>query len=324
MFQQLCQAIETHRRFVVISHYRPDGDAIGSTLAMGMILQSMGKHVQLWNQDPVPARFAFLPNAGHILPVPSALPDGTDAFVCLDTGDLKRLGTDAMARFHEAPFTLNIDHHATNSRYADLNVVAGGEAACGYVLYQLIRELGLFLTRPMAEALYAAISTDTGSFQYAATTPDVMRATAELMETGINVGDLNRQLYQEKPLSTFTITRDVLNNMVVESDGMLSHYSLPAERRTSLGVGLDDTKDLVDIIRVLAGVKVAVIFEEMENGFIRVSLRSKDLQIDVSRIAAQFGGGGHSLASGIRMRGQLDYCREQVLDAIRIAIRCLS
>lgn len=325
MFNELRQAIETHKRFVVVSHYRPDGDAIGSTLAMGMLLRAMGKQVTLWNEDPVPVRYAFLPEADSIQPIPPALPEDIDAFICVDSGNLSRLGPAATARFKEAPFTINIDHHATNSLYADVNHVDGGCAACGLVLYYcFIREWGLPLTRPLAEVLYAAISTDTGSFQYPSTTPETMRIGAELLEAGVDVGDMNRRLYQEKPYSTFVVTRDVLNNMAVEENGMLSHYSMPAGRRAALGAGLDDTKDLVDIIRVLSGVKVAAIFEDMEDGVIRISLRSKDPRIDVSQVALQFGGGGHCLASGIRMKGTLESCREKVLDVIRTALRQLS
>lgn len=324
MYKELQHAIETHRRFAVVAHFRPDGDAIGSTLATGMLLRALGKEVVLWNEDPVPARFAFLPEADSIQPIPPALPEDVDALICVDSGNLSRLGAAATARFKEAPFTINIDHHATNSLYADVNHVEGECAACGLVLYHfIVRELGLPLTRPLAEVLYAAISTDTGSFQYPSTTPETMRIGAELLEAGVDVGDMNRRLYQEKPYSTLIVTRDVLNNMVLEEDGMLSHYSMPAGRRTALGAGLDDTKDLVDIIRVVAGVKVAAIFEDMEDGVIRVSLRSKDRRIDVSQIAAQFGGGGHCLASGIRMRGGLEVCRQQVLDAIRTALRRL-
>ncbi len=319
MFHSLCKAIESHNHFIIVSHMRPDGDAIGSTLALGLMLQGLGKKVQMWNADGVPQRFSFLHGADQVQPVPSALPEGVDAFVCVDSGNLNRIDDQAVKLFHEAPFTINIDHHATNSRYADLNVVDGDAAACGLVLYHFFRHIGTELTLPIAEALYVSISTDTGSFQYSSTTPAIMRIAADLLEKGIDAGRISRRVYHEMPLSAFTVKRDVLNRMVVDHDAAIVHYSLSAARKEELGLKLEDTKDLVDIIRVLQGTKTAAVFEEVGGGLIRVSLRSKDPQIDVSQIALQFGGGGHSLAAGIRMRGGLEECRGKVLDAIRAA-----
>ncbi len=324
MYTELCQAIHRCHNFVVISHFRPDGDAIGSTIALGLTLQALGKKVQLWNEDPCPARYTFLQGSELLQPVPPALPQEVDCFICVDTGDLKRVGDIGMARFNEATFTVNIDHHQTNTRYARLNVVKGGEAACGCMIAEIIEALGAPLTRPVAEALYTAISTDTGSFQYNSTTPQVMRTAAALMEAGVDVGDINRRIWQESPMSVYTMKREVLNNMVLEENGMLSHYSMPAGKKAELGVGMEDCKDLVDYIRIWEGVKAAVIFEDMENGMIRVSLRSKDPQIDVSAIAGEHGGGGHAMASGIRMRGTLEDCREKVLNSFRRELRKLS
>lgn len=324
MYQKLINAIRQNDNFAVISHFRPDGDAIGSTLAMGMLLQALGKNVQLWNVDPVPLRYAFLPGAQSILPLPPALPPDVQTLICVDTGDLKRLGDGAAEIFNKAQFTINIDHHHTNSRYAQLNLVVGEAAACGCIIFNLIRAAGVELTCPMAMALYAAISTDTGSFQYSSTTPEVMRMAADLIEAGVDVGDINRRIYQEIPATSFITQREVLNNMVVEEDGKIAHYSMPAGKKTELGVGMEDCKDLVDIIRVMQGVKVAAIFEDLEDGRIRVSLRSKDPAVDVSAIADMHGGGGHFMASGIRMRGPLNDAREKVLNSIRAVVRSLS
>jgi phosphoesterase RecJ-like protein len=185
------------------------------------------------------------------------------------------------------------------------------------VLFNILKSWGVKLTKAMADALYVGISTDTGSFQYGSTTPAVMHAAGELLAAGVDVADVNRRVYQEVPYTALLMQREVLNHMVVECGGMLAHYSMPAGRKAELGVGLEDTKDLVDVVRVLQGVKVAVIFEDLDDGRVRMSLRSKDPAISVAAIAAQFGGGGHAMAAGIRMRGPLEVCREQVLNAIR-------
>lgn len=319
--KDICNMLMQSKELAIISHFRPDGDAVGSTLALGLAMMGLGKRVYMWNEDAVPARYAFLEGANLVQRVPAELPEGVDAVVCVDAGDLKRVGDAATRLFHQAPLTLNIDHHETNTRYAAANLVEGEAAACGCVLFKLLRKMGVALTRPIAEALYVAISTDTGSFQFSSTTPEVMEMAAELIRAGVDVGEINRLVYQEVPQSSFTMQREVLNYMVVEEGGAISHYSMPAGRRAELGVSMEDTKDLVDIIRTLAGVKVAIIFEDLENGLIRMSLRSKEPRINVADIATQFGGGGHAMAAGIRMRGALEECREKVLQAIRAAVR---
>lgn len=324
MYKELTRTILNNSGFAIISHFRPDGDAIGSTLALGLLLRNLGKHVRMWNTDSVPQRYAFLSGANDISPLPDNMPRDVQVLICVDTGDIKRLGQDAVDLFNKAPFTVNIDHHHTNTRYAQLNVVEGGAAACGCLIYRLLCELDAELTRPIAEALYAAISTDTGSFQYSSTTAEVMRTVAALIEAGVNVGDINRRIYQEIPPTCFITQREVLNNMMIEESGTIAHYSMPAGRKAELGVGMEDTKDLVDIIRVMQGVKVAAIFEDLEDGRIRVSLRSKDPGVDVSAIAGEHGGGGHCMASGIRMAGPLEEAREKVLNSIRTAVRRLS
>lgn len=317
MYDELISLIGSKQHIGIISHFRPDGDAIGSTLALGLALRAMGKNVTLWNEDSVPARYAFLSGSELVQPLPESVPTELELLICVDTGDWKRLGDRAAALFAGFPCIADIDHHGTNSCYGHVNVVEGGASACGYVLYKILRAMGVPLTRDIAAALYVAINTDTGSFQYNSTTPDDMRAVAELMETGIDIADINRRIYQEKPLTELRVTAEVIANMVVEAEGQLSHYSMTCATKERMGLSLEDTKDLVDIIRVVSGVRVSVIFEELGDGRIRMSLRSKDPAFSVADIATRFGGGGHTMAAGIRMRGELEEVRERVLAAIR-------
>lgn len=317
MYEQLYSRIQQCSTIAVTSHFRPDGDAVGSTLALGLALQAMGKKVYLWNEDGVPARYAFLEGAELIEPLPQEVPADLEMLICVDTGDWKRLGDRTQVQLADFPLIVNIDHHGSNSRYGHMQVIEPETAACAFVLFKMLKAWGISLSKAMADALYVGISTDTGSFQYGSTTPEVMHAAAELLEAGVDVADVNRRVYQEVPYTSLLMQREVLNHMVVEADGMLAHYSMPAGRKAELAVSLEDTKDLVDVVRVLQGVRVAAIFEDLEDGRIRVSLRSKDPGISVAAIAEQFGGGGHAMASGIRMRGGLEHCREQVLEAIR-------
>lgn len=317
MYEQLYSRIQQCGTIGVTSHFRPDGDAIGSTLALGLALQSLGKKVYMWSEDGVPERYAFLEGTELIQPLPAQVPSDLEMLICVDSGDWKRLGDGTQTLFTGFPLIVNIDHHGSNTRYGHINIIEPETAACAFVLFNLLKEWGVPLSSAIANALYVGISTDTGSFQYGSTTPAVMHAAGELLAAGVNVAEVNRRVYQEVPYTGLLMQREVLNHMVVECEGRLAHYSMPAGRKAELGVTLEDCKDLVDVVRVLQGVKAAVIFEDLEDGRIRVSLRSKDPALNVAEIAALHGGGGHAMASGIRMRGALEVCREQVLETIR-------
>ncbi len=325
MFQNFIESLAAQKHIGVIAHFRPDGDALGSTIALGLALQSMGKQVTMYNEDPLPPLYRFLEGSELIQPVPDSCPEELDMLICLDNGSWKRLGDRAIACFAHTrelttrPLLANIDHHGSNELYGQINIVDSQAAATGCLIFDLLQLLNVKLTPAIANALYTAISTDTGSFQYGSTTPKVMRMAADLIEAGVDVHDINRRLYQEVALSTIKVNRDVLNHMVIEHNGELSHYSISPERMRELGVNKDDTKDTVEMIRGIEGVKVSIIFEDLEDGQgrCRMSLRSKDTRINVAQFAEQFGGGGHAMAAGIRMKGSLADCRERVLTAMR-------
>ncbi len=320
MYAELISQIDKHHDIAVMAHFRPDGDAIGSTLALGLALQAIGKKVRFFNEDVLPPRYAFLAGSEQFETLPETLCAEISMVICVDCGAWKRLGDHAIELLDPKTckaFIANIDHHGSNEMYGQINIVQAHQAATGCMIVELIDALGVTMTPAMASALYVAISTDTGSFQYGSTTAEVMRTAARLIECGVDVQDVNRRLYQETALSTLMVNREVLNHMVVEMDGQLSHYSLDMATKEAMNLDLDDTKDLVEIIRVIEGVKASVIFEELECGRIRMSLRSKDPMVDVSRVAAIFGGGGHKMAAGIRMSDSLALCRDKVLAALR-------
>ncbi len=318
MYHRFATTINNHQHIGIISHHRPDGDAIGSTLALGLVLKALGKEVRLFNEDGLPERFAFLPQSELLEPLPEAFPAEMTLLICVDAANEKRLGDAGEAFFRAAPATINIDHHGTNSNYASLlNIVEGDAAACGCVLMQMFRALNWPISQPIATALYTAISTDTGSFQYEhPTTAEVMRMAADLIEMGVDVATVCRELYQEESPEAIVVKRDVYNHMRYEAGGAVSHYALAAAHRAELNVGYEATKDLVDIVRGIRGVKVAAIFEEVDGGRVRVSLRSKDRRVNVSDIARKFEGGGHPMAAGIRVRGELAEVRRAVLEEI--------
>ncbi|MCD8071078.1 MAG: bifunctional oligoribonuclease/PAP phosphatase NrnA [Akkermansiaceae bacterium] len=319
-FAEIARIFRSHGSFAVLAHFRPDGDAIGATLALGKMLQGMGKKVAMLNEDPVPERYRFLEGSGEISLTPAGRVEAEVA-VSLDNGAWKRHGERSMRALAGVPLIVNIDHHATNERFGQVNCVRPQEAATCCILHKLVKYMNRPLTPAISSALYAGISTDTGSFQYEKTTPEVMRMAAELLENGVDVAEINRRLYQEVSPASLRITREVLNGMRLEENGALCSYALDWPTKRRLRAGADDTADLVDIIRVIRGVKAAAIFEDLGDGLIRVSLRSKVPGVDVSAVAAQFGGGGHAMAAGIRMRSTLEEAREQVLGSLRGVLR---
>lgn len=316
----IAAVLRDKHRFLVLSHFRPDGDAIGCSLAMGLCLKELGKDVQVWNEDGLPQRFAFLQESALITQPPQT-PEAFDVVLVLDTAVRNRAGANCLQKISPAalsgkPLWINIDHHVSNDRLGDLLYIDTSAPAAGQILFELFHQCGLPLTAPMANALYAAISTDTGSFQYPNTTARTYEIAAELVRLGVNVGAINQALYETSPRRRLELLRALLNVLRFSSQERVASFALSAQTARELGTIPDDTEGLIDTIRSIEGVVVAAFFEELEDGLVRLSLRSKDARIDVCAICAEFGGGGHTLASGARLSGSLAEVQDRVLAAI--------
>jgi bifunctional oligoribonuclease and PAP phosphatase NrnA len=315
-FQQIGEALRNHQSFVLISHVRPDGDAIGSQLALGYSLMAAGKTVYLINEDGLPDNLAFMAGSEKI-ELPPAEPLDVEVAIALDTATKPRLGDAALHAASKAKIWLNIDHHKSNPAYGDLNLIDSTSPATGQILYQLITALELPLPAETRDAIYVAVSTDTGSFQYPSTTAKTYELAADLINRGLDVGTINSQTYDNHPYRRVELMRALLNTLELSPDGLVASWELRDQTRLDLALLPEDSEGLIDIIRAIRGVQLAVFFEELVGGKIRVSMRSKDKQLDVCLIAQEFGGGGHALAAGIRMKGPLEEAKQLVLDAIR-------
>ncbi|RFC44597.1 MAG: phosphoesterase RecJ domain-containing protein [Verrucomicrobia bacterium] len=311
----IAAALHDKQRFLVLSHFRPDGDAIGCALAMGLCLKELGKEVQVWNEDGLPQRFAFLQEAALITKPPQN-PEAFDVVLILDTAVRNRAGAQCLQNISPGALWINIDHHVSNDRLGDLLYIDTSAPAAGQILFELFHQCGLPLTAPMANALYAAISTDTGSFQYPNTTARTYEIAAELVRLGVNIGAINQALYETSPRRRLELLRALLNVLRFSSQERVASFALSTQIARELGTIPDDTEGLIDTIRSIEGVVVAAFFEELEDGLVRLSLRSKDARIDVCAICAEFGGGGHKLASGARVGGSLADVQDRVLAAI--------
>ncbi len=291
------------------SHVRPDGDALGSTLAFAQHLDRLGKSVTAWNQDGVPEKFRYLPGWERIT-APSAEPRAFDAVVALDNSVQKRLGSclDAIAG---QPVWINIDHHISNEGYGDFNLVDPSAPATGQILFEYFETLGIPLDRPMAENLFAAISTDTGSFQYRGTDARTFSAAARLVGAGVDVAALSQKMYDCLPRRRLNLLRHALNAAQFLCDERLAAFSLSLADARALEVHPEDSEGIIDHLRAVDTVVVAVFYEELEGGIIRVSARSKSPSVDVCALCGLFGGGGHKLASGARIPGTLQDVMEK-------------
>lgn len=318
-FETLGEIFRHNNRFALMSHMRPDGDAIGSQLGLGLALEAMGKEVFYWNVDGLPESLAFLSGSEKIMMPPADAPE-IDVAVALDTATKVRLGDGNLVAAAKAKLWVNIDHHISNPLYGDVNYVDATSPATGQIVYEILQALDMPITAGSRDAIYVAVSTDTGSFQYDSTTARTYRMAADLVERGLAVGDINAKTYDSHPYRRIELLRALLNTLELSSDGKVAHWEMHDQLRLDLALKPEDSEGLIDMIRAIRGVQVAVFFEELPGGKVRVSLRSKDRSVNVCDIATQFGGGGHALAAGIRMPGPMPDAKQQVLAAISAAI----
>jgi len=319
-FDEIGRVLREHQRFAILSHVRPDGDALGSQLALALSLQQLGKNVRVWNEDGMLEKYSFLPRSELLTKPPSPAAD-VDVAIALDTAIQNRLGT-GLAAVGSARIWINIDHHRSNPGYGDLVIVDSNAPATGEMIFSLIKSQGLPFNHDIAENLYAAISTDTGSFQYPKTSARTFEIAAELVRVGgLDVGQISQQLYENYPRRRLELLRELLRTTRFEFGDRAASFSLTLKTAADLAVLPEDNEGLIDYLRAIRGVIVAVFFEELADGKVRLSMRSKDEAVDVCAICQKFGGGGHTLAAGARVRGSLAEVEEKVLEEIREVLK---
>jgi phosphoesterase RecJ-like protein len=315
--RRIIEAIRESDSVCVVGHIRPDGDCIGSQLGLALALRNEGKKVVCWNEDSLPAKLAFLDTQELFeLPLPGR---HFDCVVATDCASFERLGK-VKECIGERKVFVNIDHHASNTRYADLNWVSSREPSTGELIYRLLRDAKWPITRPIADCLFTAVSTDTGSFQYPSTTPSTFHVASHLVERGADLGRISQEVYESYPLARVNLLRHVYNKFHLTHDGRTAYFWLKKRDYIRTGAQPDDSEGLIDHIRAIQGVVVACLFEEVEPGLTRISLRSKSSDVNVNDIAGLFGGGGHSAAAGARIQGKPIPTQRRVLNAVRKAL----
>lgn len=313
-FSEIMARFRAARTICILSHVRPDPDAYGSQLALGLALKQLGKEVTLWNEDGMVDRYRFLPGS-ELIQQGAETPQDFDVVAVLDTAKKERAGK-PLESIGQAGCWINIDHHISNTRYGDLVHIGDGAPATGEILYELFVDQEVPFTYGMADNLFAAISTDTGSFQYPSTTARTFEIAADLIRKGVDSGELSRQLYDSSPLRRVNLMREMLNLMKITAGGRVCSAAIPRATIDGAGAQPDDTEGLIDTLRSIEGVQVALFLEELDSEQVRVSLRSKDANFDVCEIAQNFNGGGHALAAGARPSGSLADVEANLLKAI--------
>src|SRR4030095_6134800 len=264
-FEEIGQILRENQRFAILGHVRPDGDALGSQLALALALQQLGKEVRVWNEDGMLEKYSFLPRAEFVTNRP-ATPELFDVAVALDTAVQNRLGN-TLAGIASAKIWINIDHHGSNPGYGDLVIVDPSAPATGEIIFNLIKSQGLPLNHDIAENLYAAISTDTGSFQYPKTSARTFEIAAELVRVGsLDVGKISQALYENYTRRRLESLRELLRTMRFSECGRVASFSLSLKTAADLAVLPEDNEGLIDHLRAVRGVIVAVFFEEPVDG----------------------------------------------------------
>ena len=316
---EVADAIRQRQRFVVVSHARPDGDAVGSSLAMAYALRHLGKDVRVLSRDEPPPPLLVFPGVADI-EIVSATDDPGDAVIVMECGDIKRPGH----RRPRAGYVINVDHHPGNGLYGAMNWLDLSAAACGEMVFDLVRELDVPLTREIATHVYIAILTDTGSFHYSNITPRTFDICRQCMEAGVNPPMVARAIFDNNNLGRLKLFGAVLSRMTLDPTGRIATVFVDQQLARDCGGTYEDTEGLINLPLTVKEILAVVFFKETGPGEWRVSMRSKG-DIDINAIAKEFGGGGHKNASGCSARGELTTLQaifeRKIADAIEKASR---
>jgi phosphoesterase RecJ-like protein len=298
------------------THIRPDGDALGAMLGLALALEAQGRRVARLCAHPAPDYYAFLPGAALVAPAPPEW--RADLGLVIDCDGLSRLGPLEPA-FAALPHLVDIDHHAGRNAFGEAQLVDPEAAATSELIYELLRAMGAAITSDVATCLYAGILDDTGQFSHPNTTAAVLRVAADLVDLGANPSAITRRLYLERTVASVRLLGRALAGATLHHDGQMVSSTISLRDLVETDATPADTEGIIDRLRTIAGPRVAVLLTELEDGQVRVSLRSDGIP-NVNRIAAGFGGGGHLAAAGCTLDGPLEEVRQKVISAVQAAL----
>ncbi len=320
-WQPLVDLVHARQKFLLTTHIRPDGDALGSVLAMAEALRRLGKEVQAVVASPLPPRYRFLEPCGRVesFEPPGDAFRGADAVLVIDTGTWGQLGSFGPFLQTLPAAKVVIDHHVTQDDLGALRLVDTSAEAAGRLVREAIRALGVSLSPTMATALFVALAMDTGWFRHSNTTAATFTLIAELMAAGARPELLYQELFEQNSLPRMKLMGLVLNRLETANQGQVAWSEIRKTDYPATGAVPSDTEDLVNLMLSVRGVEVGLLFMEQPRGGIKVSFRARS-RVDVGRVAEQFGGGGHRPAAGATLTGTLEEARARILEAVGIAL----
>jgi phosphoesterase RecJ-like protein len=310
----ICSEIFRRQRFLITSHARPDGDSIGSQLAMAFALDALGKQVRIVNSDRAPDHYQDFPGMDRI-EIADRVSGDFDAVIVMECSDLSRTGVAGL----EGQFLINIDHHAGNRMYGAVNWHDETSAACGEMVFDVIRELDVPLTIEIATHIYLAILTDTGSFHHSNITPRTFDICRQTVEAGVNPATMARRVFDSNSFGKLKLIGALLDSMELLDDGHLAVMYMDDAMLQACGCTHNDTEGLINLPLTAREIQAVVFFKATPRGEVRVSMRSK-YDVDVRSVANQFGGGGHKNAAGFTVTGPVGEVRPKIIALIERAI----
>ncbi|NOZ25206.1 MAG: bifunctional oligoribonuclease/PAP phosphatase NrnA [Nitrospirae bacterium] len=310
----LIELIQREERFTIASHINPEGDAIGSSIALALALKMLNKDVRVFNTDGVPDAYAFLPFSDMVETVMDVERLRDSVLIVVDCNSLERIGIDDA----ECKGVVVIDHHQTVTDFGHLRWIEPDSPAAGLMVYYLLRSLGTRIDGDIAVNLYTAVAVDTGTFRYPNTTAEVLRVAADLVDAGADPAEVSSRLYESWSLNKFRLFVRVLNSLeIVDAGGIriaVTVITLGMFRET--GTDASDTENFINFPRMIGSVEISAMFREVEPGCWKASLRSRG-GFDVSVIASRFGGGGHRNAAGYTVDGNMEDVKRRFVEAVQ-------
>jgi len=307
-------AILSRQRFVLTSHARPDGDSIGSQLAMAYALEALGKEVRLVNADAAPEHYFEFPGVDRIEITPETTTDA-DAVIVMECSDLTRTGVAGLGD----RFLINIDHHAGNRMYGAINWFDESAAACGEMVFDIIKALGVPLSEEIATHIYLAILTDTGSFHHSNITPRTFEICRQTVEAGVNPAIMARRVYDSNSFGKLKLIGALLDQMVLADHGRLAILQMDDAMLEACGCTNNDTEGIINLPLTAREIQAVVFFKTSDVDGVRVSMRSK-YDVDVRMVASEFGGGGHKNAAGFTLPDRLSDIQDRVVQRLTRAV----
>ncbi|RQD75387.1 MAG: bifunctional oligoribonuclease/PAP phosphatase NrnA [Candidatus Syntrophonatronum acetioxidans] len=312
--ETIAQVLYEKDNFIIVSHLNPDGDSVGSVLALGQALQVLGKKVILSTIDSVPFKYAFLPESNIIKKWQEIQISKENYIITLDCSDLKRIYPLEGNLLKEQ--LINIDHHVSNQYFGSYNYVDPDASSVGEIIFELLEIMNINITLNIALCLYTAIITDTGSFCYSNTTSKTHRTAAQLLEIGVDPAEISHHIYENYPKSSVFLVREALNTLEFTCQDKISYITITEDMMERAGAKDEETEGIINYTRNIQGVEIGILFREVASDRTRVGFRSH--RIDVGQLAELFNGGGHPRASGCEIDKSLRETKDIILDKARI------